>query len=132
VFSAAIPFQGGHHHVNEQFLSYWEALFAKHDFQLLDIFRGQIWHDQQILWWLRQNIVLVAHKDLIAGNERLRVAAAQGRTPISVVHPDVYVSRIRNLMAQIEQFKGLDAYLRQGGSFKTRIGPDGRLEVTRL
>jgi SAM-dependent methyltransferase len=130
LFSAAIPFQGGHHHVNERFLSYWATLFAKHTFQPVDIIRGRIWHDQRVLWWLRQNIVLFAHKDLIAANEKLR-QAAEHQSPISVVHPDVYAQRIRDLLAQIEQFKHLEATLRQGGHFKSTVTPQG-LTITRV
>jgi SAM-dependent methyltransferase len=130
LFSAAIPFQGGHHHVNERFLSYWVTLFAKHAFQPLDIVRGRIWHDQQVLWWLRQNMVLFAHKDLIEANASLkRVAEHQG--PVSVVHPDVYTQRIRDLLAQLEQFKKLEATLRQGGRFNARLTPQG-LTITRV
>jgi SAM-dependent methyltransferase len=131
LFSAAIPFQGGHHHVNEQFLSYWVTLFAKHEYQPLDIFRGQIWHDQQVLWWLRQNIVLFVHDSVIAGHEKLRRVAEQQSAPMSVVHPDVYVSRIQDLLAELEQHRKVDALLRHGGLFSTVVTPQG-LTVTRL
>src|SRR5262249_54594815 len=33
VFSAAIPFQGGTAHLNEQWQSYWAHLFARHGYQ---------------------------------------------------------------------------------------------------
>jgi SAM-dependent methyltransferase len=130
LFSAAIPFQGGHHHLNERFLSYWVSLFDKHEFQPLDIVRGRIWHDQQVMWWLRQNIVLFAHKDLIESNPGLKRAAAS-RTPISVVHPDVYAQRIGDLHAQLEQYKNLEGVLRQGGLFSSSVTPQG-LSVTRV
>jgi 2-polyprenyl-3-methyl-5-hydroxy-6-metoxy-1,4-benzoquinol methylase len=132
LFSAAIPFQGGQHHVNEQFLSYWEPLFAKHEFRLLDVIRGQIWQEKQVLWWLRQNTVLFAHKEMINANDSLRLAAHHQRAPISIVHPDVYVSRIRTLLAQVEEHKKLDAFLREGGSFKSQITPEGQLQLIRL
>ncbi len=131
LFSAAIPFQGGHHHVNEQFLSYWITLFSKHALQPLDIIRGQIWHEPQVLWWLRQNVVLFAHRDLIAANEKLRHVAGQNQTPVSVVHPEIYLSRVQNLLAQLEQFKKVEAVLRQGGLFNCQMTPKG-LTVTRL
>ena len=132
LFSAAIPFQGGHRHVNEQFLSYWEALFAKHKFQLLDIIRGQVWEDKELLWWLRQNVVLFAHKELVDSNENLRLVAGQRVTPSSVVHPDVYVSRIKNLQTELLQYQALGNFLRQGGSFKSQVNSEGRVQVTKL
>ena len=130
LFSAAIPFQGGHHHLNERFLSYWASLFAKHGFQPLDIIRGRIWHDQQVVWWLRQNVVLFAHADLIAANASLKQAAEQ-RTPISVVHPDFYFQRVRDLLTQLEQFEQVEAALRQGGMFSAAMTPQG-LTITRV
>ena len=130
LFSAAIPFQGGHHHINEQFLSYWVTLFERHGFRPLDIIRGQIWHEQQVLWWLRQNIVLFARNDLIATNESLRRALTI--TPISVVHPDVYASRVKDLLVQLEQFKQLNAFLRQGGAFRSEVTAQNQFRLTRL
>ena len=69
LFSAAIPFQGGHHHVNEQFLDYWIKLFAEHGYRPLDIVRGHIWEDASILWWLRQNCIVFCSDRLLEGNE---------------------------------------------------------------
>ena len=55
LLSAAIPFQGGHHHVNEQFLDYWVKLFAIHAYRPLDFVRPRIWTDSRVIWWLRLN-----------------------------------------------------------------------------
>lgn len=55
LLSAAIPFQGGHHHVNEQFLDYWVKLFAIHAIRPLDFVRPRIWNDSRVMWWLRLN-----------------------------------------------------------------------------
>jgi SAM-dependent methyltransferase len=131
LFSAAIPFQGGHHHVNEQFLSYWVAHFARHRYQPLDIIRGHIWDDSRVLWWLRQNIVLFAHDDLIDRNERLRSASGAHRRPLSIVHPDIYLSRLQQLLKDSNQFQQLYAYLRTGGVFRASV-KDGRLDITKI
>jgi SAM-dependent methyltransferase len=58
VFSAAIPFQGGQNHVNEQWLPYWEAKFAKHGYVLHDILRPIFWDNPNVLLWYKQNMVL--------------------------------------------------------------------------
>ena len=42
LFSAGIPHQGGHHHVNERFPDYWAAIFDKREFVPLDLIRGRI------------------------------------------------------------------------------------------
>jgi 2-polyprenyl-3-methyl-5-hydroxy-6-metoxy-1,4-benzoquinol methylase len=132
LFSAAIPFQGGHHHVNEQFLAYWIEHFAGHGFQPLDIIRGRIWDDSRIRWWLRQNIILLAHKELIACNERLSAASAVYSRPTSIVHPEIYLSRLQALQSQIQQFQQIAAFLRTGGIFRTSVSSDGRIDVTKI
>jgi 2-polyprenyl-3-methyl-5-hydroxy-6-metoxy-1,4-benzoquinol methylase len=38
LFSAAIPYQGGHNHINEQFPSYWANLFAEVEFDRVNYF----------------------------------------------------------------------------------------------
>ena len=58
LFSAAIPGQGGVGHLNEQWQSYWAALFARHGYQPFDLLRPQIWTDEAIPAWYRQNAVL--------------------------------------------------------------------------
>lgn len=58
LFSAAIPGQGGVGHLNEQWQSYWAALFARHSYQPFDLLRPQIWTDEAIPAWYRQNAVL--------------------------------------------------------------------------
>lgn len=101
LFSAAIPHQGGHHHVNEQFPPYWVAKFAEHGFRPLDILRSEIWEDDRVLWWLRQNIMLFAHDDLIAGNAMLR-AEGTPRGPLSLVHPFHYMRQTNNQKALLK------------------------------
>jgi SAM-dependent methyltransferase len=58
LFSAAIPGQGGTHHVNEQWPSYWAEKFARAGYTAYDIIRPQIWTNPRIAWWYRQNILL--------------------------------------------------------------------------
>ena len=65
LFSAAIPYQGGSHHVNEQWLEYWSGLFAEAGFLALDFIRPAIWCNAEIPWWLRQNTLLYVHKDAL-------------------------------------------------------------------
>lgn len=64
IFSAAIPKQGGQHHLNEQWPSYWAGLFSEYDYHFYDIIRKKIWTNPKIHWWYRQNIFVVTKKDL--------------------------------------------------------------------
>jgi SAM-dependent methyltransferase len=82
LFSAAIPGQGGTHHVNEQWPSYWAEKFAKAGYTAYDIIRPQIWMDPQIKVWYRQNILLFARGRAFEGPEM--------ESRLDFVHPEVW------------------------------------------
>ncbi|WP_288547147.1 hypothetical protein, partial [uncultured Helicobacter sp.] len=65
LFSAAIPYQGGTHHVNEQPPIYWAKLFAKKDFVCFDILRDRFWENTKIAPCYRQNMMIYVHKSKI-------------------------------------------------------------------
>jgi SAM-dependent methyltransferase len=133
LFSAAIPHQGGHHHINEQFLSYWIERFGQLGFRPLNVIRGKIWDDPAILWWLRQNIVLFVHDDLISGSEHMQRALVESAAyPLSVVHPDIYLSRVQMGIKAIEHIGQLEKVLRVGGLFRVTAFPDGRIDITKV
>src|SRR5437868_4403150 len=44
LFSAAIPRQGGVHHVNERWPDYWQVLFVGRNYSAYDFIRPQIWN----------------------------------------------------------------------------------------
>jgi SAM-dependent methyltransferase len=60
LFSAAPPGQGGIDHVNEQWPTYWAALFATHGYSPIDAIRDRVWDDPDVDWWYRQNTLLFA------------------------------------------------------------------------
>jgi len=73
LFSAAVPGQGGEHHVNEQPLDYWRAMFRQKGFAAVDCLRPLIVGDAEIEPWYRYNIILyVAEDHLAALPETLR------------------------------------------------------------
>ncbi len=92
LFSAAIPFQGGLHHVNEQWPTYWAGLFAAQGFVPVDCIRPRVWENARVQWWYAQNTLLYAHRDALASNPALRCAyeASAGR-PLNLVHPRHYL-----------------------------------------
>lgn len=71
LFSAAIPGQGGTHHVNEQWPEYWRLLFARHGFRMFDPFRPQLWHDERVMSHYRQNMFLFLRHDLLDSRPEL-------------------------------------------------------------
>lgn len=94
LFSAAIPFQGGSGHVNEQWPDYWAELFAARGFVTLDFLRNTIWNDAKIPFWYRQNILLFVRKDRVGQLARHRPNELRGNFPASLVHPELYLSKI--------------------------------------
>lgn len=84
VFSAAPPGQGGRNHVNEQWPSYWSALFARHEFLAYDIVRWPLWHDESIAWYYRQNLVLYASQ----------LSDHAPRQVVDVLHPGALEGRL--------------------------------------
>jgi SAM-dependent methyltransferase len=85
-FSAAIPGQGGDHHINEQWPAYWQEKFEKQGYVLLDILREPIWEVDRIFWWYRQNLFLYVKKD----SELHKQYSDRAIKPLRVVHPDLY------------------------------------------
>lgn len=93
LFSAAIPHQGGEHHVNEQWPDYWAGLFAARGFVVIDCLRKKLWQNRNVEWWYAQNILLFARRDYLESHPRLREAldsSAAGQ--LSVVHPSCYLA----------------------------------------
>ena len=91
MFSAAVPGQGGAHHINEQWPSYWTGHFARHQYTVFDVIRPRIWGNAEVKWWFRQNILLFVRQEAIS---RFAWAAHYLRTdaPLDIVHPEAYES----------------------------------------
>ncbi|MEL7257155.1 MAG: methyltransferase domain-containing protein [Pseudomonadota bacterium] len=87
LFSAAIPGQGGTGHKNEQWQSYWADLFAQHDFRPVDVVRPLIWHDENIAWWYRQNMLLYV-KSQTPTEKSLNALVGAPSDYIDIVHPE--------------------------------------------
>jgi SAM-dependent methyltransferase len=110
VFSAAPPGQGGIHHVNEQWMEYWEEKFAVHDFVVHDILRPVFWNNESIFWWYRQNIFFVAHRDVQINREKLQELSAAG--PMHYLHPGILETRNAEMEKLQSGGEGLRIYLR--------------------
>lgn len=66
LFSAAIPFQGGDGHVNEQWQGYWIEKFAEKGYRAIDCIRPVVWKNSEVAPWYRQNCFLFAKGGAIA------------------------------------------------------------------
>ena len=72
LFSAAIPGQGGIHHINEQWPDYWQTLFAETGYVMLDPIRPIIWKDQRVAWYYRQNCFLYVEKSVLEEHNKFK------------------------------------------------------------
>jgi hypothetical protein len=86
VFSAAIPYQDGTKHVNENWIKYWDNHFHKFNFQRLDIFRSHFWDNSEISFWYRQNLYLYCSAERAAEFRYLEHVL-----PDDIVHPNLYL-----------------------------------------
>ncbi len=74
LFSAAVPGQGGEHHVNERSPEFWRDLFRKREYQAVDCVRPLVRDDKQVQRWYRYNSLLYVRRGML---DRLSPEARQ-------------------------------------------------------
>jgi predicted O-methyltransferase YrrM/SAM-dependent methyltransferase len=91
LFSAAIPFQGGVEHVNEQWPQYWVYYFQKNGYAVIDCLRKKIWNNDKVEPWYAQNILIFVKQEYLSGYPRL-VNEYQNTdlNQLAIVHPKIY------------------------------------------
>jgi SAM-dependent methyltransferase len=95
LFSAAIPFQGGTQHVNEQWPEFWALLFRRLGFVCYDWLRQQIWAAPNVDWWYAQNVLLFVRESSSVRAD-LPANAVVERGALSRVHPGCWLSGLLN------------------------------------
>jgi SAM-dependent methyltransferase len=106
MFSAALPFQGGNHHINEQWPSFWTGLFGKHGYVPIDYFRKYVWENEAVDWWYAQNILLFARAELVEARPELkREFELTNQRQLALIHP-------RNFLEVVEPVRpvGVDVF----------------------
>jgi len=92
LFSAAVPFQGGRNHVNEQWPSYWVRLFAQQGFQSIDCIRPRIWNSREVEWWYAQNIFVAIDETALSRWPRMGELSRQTSSAVlDVIHPRLFL-----------------------------------------
>jgi SAM-dependent methyltransferase len=107
-FSAAIPFQGGVHHVNERWQEEWASIFASHGYRPVDLVRRKVWDNPKVEPWYAQNILVYAGRDVQLEGDHL---------PIRMVHPALYTFRVSRALHALRHPAplGLRRLLREAG-----------------
>jgi SAM-dependent methyltransferase len=94
VFGAAIPFQGGTEHVNEQWPDFWAGLFKKRGYAVADAIRPRIWNNENVEPFYRQDLLIFVNEGLMGKYPAIEQARKLTREEmLSVVHPRVFVGR---------------------------------------
>jgi len=78
LFSAAVPHQGGEHHVNEQPPEYWRRKFAARGYAAFDFVRPKLEGRSEVMPWYRFNSYVYANE---TGQKRLSKAMLASRIP---------------------------------------------------
>jgi SAM-dependent methyltransferase len=93
LFSAAIPYQRGTDHVNEQWPEYWAALFAEYGYVVLDGLRPLVWSNRDVFGFYRQNVLMFARPEVIDAHPLLaRDRERTVESQLSIVHPEMMES----------------------------------------
>lgn len=118
MFSAALPGQGGQNHINEQWPEYWQKIFAKYGFEMIDYFRPKIWNNPKIERWYRQNLFLVVRN----GHA---LSTGKNMPALSLIHPELFNTvieqqsqKIKQLQSSIEKLKKRDVVGKVAKLFK--------------
>ena len=95
LFSAAVPYQGGTSHVNEQWPDFWAARFSKRGYAPVDFLRRHLWNDVNVEWWYAQNMLLYARPEYCASRGHLLAELQRTITaPLSLIHPANYLKAV--------------------------------------
>ena len=103
LFSAAVPEQGGQHHVNERPPSYWNDKFEVKGFRQLDFLRPRFWGNEEVAWWYRQNMIIYSKTNL---NDELHYFSDDflGK---HIVHPTAFAEKCSELSIENASFRNL-------------------------
>jgi SAM-dependent methyltransferase len=91
LFSAAVPFQGGACHLNEQWPNYWAEHFARRGFVPVDCLRARFWENPHVCWWYAQNALVWVRETRLTDYPTLQHAYDSSCPPRALVHPCKYL-----------------------------------------
>lgn len=112
LFSAAIPHQGGVHHVNEQWPDYWAGRFAARGYACVDWIRPRVWTHADVASYYAQNTLLYVRGDILARHSKLTLR--QVESPLPLVHPARYLETIDTLRRTQDAGRALAEHIPPG------------------
>lgn len=96
LFSAAIPYQDGVIHINEQWPEYWVGMFRKKGYVAIDCLREKVWNNDRVEYWYSQNIMFFVKMEDVGYYPLLKNAYAfLSSHPLPLVHPKQYLKKVK-------------------------------------
>lgn len=106
VFSAAIPFQGGTGHINEQWSDYWVKKFKAHGYTFSDELRKKAWGDNNVEVWYAQNILIFTKRE---SNEKYDTNTIVLDESYNILHPRLHFEKLLQTLEKLYLNKRYDA-----------------------
>lgn len=119
LFSAAVPFQYGTQHINEQWPEYWSILFRNQGFSCFDALRSGLWADFNVEWWYAQNALLFVREGSAAAAAMPQGSRADGGG-LARVHPENLLANLLGLPRRYRQ----DAAAEELADFRSLVAAD--------
>lgn len=117
LFSAAIPFQEGANHLNEQWPDYWAKFFLDRRYVAVDCLRKKLWQNHDVEIWYVQNILFFVRKDRLQDYPLLKKEYdSTAPDQLSIVHPKLYSKKIMGFKQWVEGLEKGRAVLQEWGS----------------
>lgn len=92
LFSAAVPYQGGTHHINEQWPEFWAEHFDRMGFVPVDFVRTKLWDNREVEYYYAQNALIFVRKERINDWPELRDAGAWTNPKcLARIHPRKWI-----------------------------------------
>lgn len=121
LFSAAIPYQKGTNHINEQWLEYWNNLFNTKGYVAVDCIRNRVWQNDRVDFWFAQNMVFFVCQKYLDSSQNHKLQQQFENTHVeqlSVVHPKKYLQLAEDY---VNHEKSLAWYVEEHEKLKEEI-----------
>jgi len=102
LFSAAIPFQGGDNHINEQWPEYWHNLFKAYDYIAADCLRKKLWANKMVLDFHKQSILIYGKKEKLLALGISESDLCIEYPPMSLITPNIYLELVKESIYNME------------------------------
>jgi hypothetical protein len=99
LFSAAIPFQGGTYHINEQWPEYWAQKFTARGYLCADLIRSRVWNNDRCAYYYAQNTLLYIHHAVLDRYPPIKeITQTTNINSLALVHPKKWIHKNHELV----------------------------------